>query len=168
MVIFVPHGPFVIDPHVGTNGRMIRKAEVAEFWTHHPSLKGERGVYIFGIRSGGGTTPIYVGKTEDQDFEREAFTSHKRDHYNIALHDYAKGTPLLFFLALPRAVGAPNLAAIDALETDLIAECLRVNPELANTKKRPKPPGWAIEGLLRSGSGRPSAAATALRSVLKL
>ena len=169
MVSFSPRGPFEVPVYAGKNGRIIGSAQGAAFWKEHAPLALARGVYIFGMRSGGGTRPTYVGKAT-VNFEQEVFTHHKLSaHYNVTLVNYARGTPILFFLVAPAAAGKPNLSAIDQLETDMLAESIRVNPDgVTNERKRPPPPLWSIHGVVRSTQGKPSAGAIALRELLKL
>lgn len=169
MIKFSPRGPLAVPVYQGTNGRIIRAAEAAQFWSSQAALATERGVYVFGIRSGGGVVPTYAGQATVT-FEQEVFTHHKlAAHYNVTLVDYQKGTPVLFFLVYPAGgVGAPNLAAIDDLETAMIAEVTRVNPGgVTNTKKKPAPPTWAINGVVRA-PGQPSASAREFATLLKL
>lgn len=155
--------------YVGTNGRLVRAAEGATFWRTHPAIASERGVYIFAMRSRGGTLPTYVGKATVT-FGQETFTPHKlAAHFNVTLVDYRKGTPLLYFLLLPQRIGAPNLRAIDELETSMIAEAIRVNPHgVTNSDKRPPAPLWSITGVVRASQGKPSASAQAFRTAMKL
>ena len=54
------------------------------------------------MRTGRGFRPIYVGKAVKQTFGKECFAPHKTgEHYNPALLDTLKGTPVIFFVALP-------------------------------------------------------------------
>lgn len=147
---------------------MIRKCDADQFWEDNPSLMDKRGVYVFGIRTGRAIVPTYVGKTEGT-FGGEALEPHKRsDHYNEALHTYERGTPVLFFLVYPTQAGALNKTAIDDLETALIAECVRVNPDgMTNMRKKPQIPSWSIQGVFRT-RGRPTESADDLRTMLKL
>lgn len=170
MIRFTPRGPFAIPLSKGPGGRTISLANVKAFWTTHATYQDDRGVYVFAIRSGGGLSPTYVGKAAEQTFGIEALHAHKRaDHYNVTLAHYAKGTPVLFLFVPQSGTMPTKRKAIDALETALIAEAIRVNPDgLTNHKKKPKPPLWAINGVVRSGTGKPSKSAKAARLLFDL
>ena len=120
----------------------------------------------FGIRSGGGITPIYVGRATGS-FKREIFASHKLTKYQQALADYSRGSPVLFFITPPPGRGAPNISAIKELEQFLIQTAVSQNPDLLNVKGTRRA-DWAIAGVVRSGVGRPSEGAKLLKTMLDL
>jgi hypothetical protein len=110
--------------------------------------------------------PVYIGKAT-KTFEQEMFTDHKRNKYNEALADQAKGTPILFFVALTKSAGPTNKSAIDEAESHLIQLGMKANRNLANDKKT-KVPSWSIKGIVRSGKGPAPKSAKTLRGCLKV
>jgi hypothetical protein len=164
MPIFNVHGPFKVPVYEGKAARTVTSDEGQAFWIKNTSLAKRRGCYVFGIRSGGGVTPIYVGKAT-KSFKQEVFQPHKLTKYQQALADYLKGTPVLFFLAPPATKGAPNVTSIGELEEFLIQTAVLKNPDLLNVKGTKKA-DWGIAGIIRGGVGKPSKAAQALKSSL--
>ena len=162
--IFDISGPFKVPLYKGTAGRIVDRETVAGFWDHHRPLQNRHGCYVFGMRAGKGYTPIYVGKAA-KSFKQECFTDHKLAHYNKALADYVRGTPVLFFVSLPRGRGRTNTRAIGKLEKYLITTAEIANPNLSNVQNRARDK-WGIRGFLRSGKGKPSAAAKAFRQLM--
>src|SRR5262245_60180744 len=78
---FVVAGPFEVPAHRAKVSRVVRTAEAATFWAKHKAFKTRRGCYVFGIRSGGGIRPMYVGKAT-KSFGQEVFEPHKLNKYN--------------------------------------------------------------------------------------
>jgi hypothetical protein len=71
-----------------------------DFWNGDSKaafLAEERGCYVFAIRSGGGMQPIYIGKAT-KSFRQETFNPANKHKYHNGFSDYAKGTPLMFFV----------------------------------------------------------------------
>lgn len=113
----------------------------------------ERGCYLFAIRAAKGFRPIYVGKTK-KSFEKECFTYHKvADHYQPALGNMGKDTPVLFLLTLGRGKGPINNRAIAQLEAFLIQNAVAKNPDLSNIQGT-KQEEWGIKGVIRGGKAR--------------
>jgi hypothetical protein len=160
MLSFTPNGPFAIPAYVDKAGKTITSAVVQQFWKEDAAFASCQGCYVFGIRSGGGITPFYVGKAT-KSFKQEAFTPHKIAKYQQALAASKKGTPVIFFNAAPTQKGAVNKSAIAHLETFLIQTAASSNRDLLNVKGT-KQADWAIAGIVRSGVGKPSAAAQKL------
>ena len=118
------------------------------------------------MRAGRGFRPIYVGKAVKQTFGKECFAPHKTgEHYNPALLDTLKGTPVIFFVALPAHRGKPNAKRIADLESFLIQLGVARNPDLSNIRGRTEKQ-WSIKGVVRGRRGKPSASATALKRML--
>ena len=165
MTAFQVAGPFNVPVYKGANGRIVREEDGAEFFANYPVHSSRRGCYVFAIRAGGGITPAYVGKAT-KGFGQECFQGHKLSKCNQTLVEYAKGTLVLYFFEAP--VGAKTAKTqIDQLETFLIQTALSANPDLLNIKKT-KQEQWSINGLFRSGSGKPSKAAQSARSMLAI
>lgn len=164
--IFEVFGPRTIPTYRGKAGRTITDDDVRLFWRANGDVAGMRGCYVFAMRSGAATKPAYVGKAT-RGFRREVFQYHKLTRYQQQLADSRLGTPVLFFVALPRRRGAPPTRHIGDLERFLIETAAAINPDLLNVRCVPDPP-WAIAGVVRRASGKPSDAARGLRTLLQI
>src|SRR2546422_10760758 len=98
-VSFEVLGPYAVP--TSPNTRMVSKDERATFFNSNPHLRDRLGAYVFGVRSGGGITPVYVGKTK-RSYDEECFTADKCLKYTKGLSSYVKGTPVLYFIPTPR------------------------------------------------------------------
>ena len=163
-VTFEILGPYEVSFHGDL--RMLTQEEGTEFFRDHPHLRDRRGAYVFGIRSGGGMSPIYVGEAT-KGFGQECFTNDKLLKYALGLAAYDKGTPVLFFVASLQKRGRVNVTVIDDLEDFLIQNAKAKNPDIVN-KKGTKEASWSIRGVVRGGHGKPSEAARAFRSMMGL
>lgn len=163
---FTVHGPFPISVEQRKKGKMIPR-DCPNFWQEYPKYKKRQGCYIFAIRNTRGYRPIYVGKTT-KTYSAECFTLHKiAEHYNPALLDIARGTPVMFFVTVPQAQGRPNQTKISSLEKFLTEVAASKNPELSNIQNKPKYE-WGITGVIRCGKGKPSVDAKELKTLLGL
>jgi len=79
-VTFDVLGPYEVQTN--PNSRVITKVEGRLFFRSNPHLRGRRGAYVFGVRSGGGITPVYVGKST-RPYDKECFTADKALKYTI-------------------------------------------------------------------------------------
>jgi hypothetical protein len=138
----------------------------------HTRLSNAVGCYIFAIRAAKGSRPWYVGKTEKSSFKGEAWTPHKLNLYNEALHRTEKGKPLLYFIARntkggkfakPRKGG---IGDIRALENLLIGTCLLRNSKLLNAKQTKHLRGIAVPGYMNEQPGARSKPAKDLAMLL--
>lgn len=150
-VTFDVLGPY--DVPTSPNSRVITTDEGKSFFRANPHLRGRRGAYVFGVRSGGGITPVYVGRST-RTYDKECFTADKALKYTKGLSAYARGTPVLFFVASPRKVGKPNAKVIGDLEDFLIQNAKARNKDLVN-KVGAGESNWSIRGALRSASQGP-------------
>jgi hypothetical protein len=158
-------GPLKVHFFKNVGGRTIRDTDIASFWgSHARKFHKLRGCYIFAMRTGGGCTPGYVGKTK-KNFKQEVFGSHQLKRYYEFMASYKSGRPVLFLVLAAQAKGAPNNSKIRAVEKYLIDLGLTANPELLN-KKDTKPPGWGIQGVIRGGQGKVSAGTSSFRQML--
>jgi hypothetical protein len=113
--------------------------DIQTFWKEveakHSGLQNAFGCYVFAIRAGRGTLPWYVGKT-CKGFKRECFELHKLRHYDDALTDITRGTPLLYFVArvTPRGSFSTSPSEKEAafVESTLIGMALKRNTALKN------------------------------------
>jgi len=149
--MFQVKGPFNVPIHKSSSSKLVAE-DITLFWSVARSLKNKKGCYVFAIRAGKGITPLYVGKTTNS-FEKECFTDHKIKHYNYALADYSKGTPIMFFVEYQAKQGKVNSSDISDLEDFLIQIGRRINPNLRNIKGA-KEPTWGIKGVIRGGKGK--------------
>lgn len=149
---FVVFGPFSVPLEPNKNAKMVAR-DLSAFWKTAGACRDRRGVYVFAMRAGRGFTPIYVGKAAKQSYENEAFSDHKlANHYNPALLEYERGSPVMFFIAHPKTKGAVNKSLIDKVETFLIDIASRKNPELSNIRKK-QDHEWRIRGVVRGRKG---------------
>ena len=139
--------------------------DISEFWLEN-GYSESFGCYIFAARTGRGITPLYVGKTM-KSFQKECFTDHKQNHYTRALNNYAKCTPVMFFIVYPGRKSERAKKSIKELEEFLIFTGQQVNPKLRNIK-RPKVPEWGIKGVLRSKGSMANKSAKYFREVFHL
>lgn len=125
-----------------------------EFWSEHAEadLAEKRGCYVFAIRDRG-LTPVYVGKAT-KSFKQETFNPTNRHKYSDGFSNYAKGTPLMYFVVHPTHRGRINATQIAAVENFLIQAGVAKNPYLQNVKGTQQP-RWSIKGVIRSGAGKP-------------
>jgi len=164
--MFSVYGPFNVPCYQGKAARTISDDNVKNFWKQHPSMAQYKGCYVFGIRAGKGFTPGYAGKAT-RSFKNEAFGSHKLARYQQFLADYQRGTPVIFFVVYPSKKGKVNVRHIEELETFLIQNGVRVNPDIMNVKGT-KVAKWGIKGVLRCGKGKVSQGVNEFRRLLKL
>jgi hypothetical protein len=164
--IFTVHGPRVIPTYRGKGGRTITDDDVRAFWRANGDITTLRGCYVFAVRTSRAMKPAYVGKATHS-FRREAFQYHKLTRYQQQLADSPSGTPVMFFVSLPRRRGAPATTHVAQLERYLIELAARINPDLLNVRcvvaER-----WRISGVLRRTSGKPSAAARAFKTLMHI
>lgn len=161
---FDVHGPFDVPVYQGKNGRIVRVEEGEALFRQHPTLKARRGCYVFGMRAGKGITPTYVGKAT-KTFGQECFTAHKLGKCNQTLVDYQKGTLVVFFLVAPTGKGRPATNQIGDVEDFLIQTGVAKNSRLLNVQGTKKA-SWTIKGVVRANKGKPSKAASSLKSAM--
>ena len=155
MTQFTVQGPFKVPFEKRRLAKMICPG-CRPFWRLHEGLASQRGCYVFAIRAGKGYRPIYVGRTTKGTFAEECFTNHKTGrHYNPALLNTRKGSPVMFFLTYPKPKGQKS---ISNLEKFLIQIAVARNPDLSNVVGTAKHT-WGIRGVIRGGKGKPSCAA---------
>ena len=154
MTEFTVVGPLKIPLYKGKGGRTITDENVDRFWEANKKYRKRRGCYVFAIRAGKGLTPGYVGKATKK-LKQEVFAHHKLTRYQQFLADYAKGTPVIFFVLAPVQKGKPNLVQIGQVEKYLIDLAVTANPDLLN-EKGASPNKWGIKGVIRGGKGKTS------------
>jgi len=138
---------------------------IKDFWTDHDSIAGSIGCYVFAMRSKS-LKPLYVGLTT-RSFKEECFTKHKMYHYDEALKEYSKGTPVMFFVTSAEKPTIPRCREIAQLENYLIQNGRYINPNLRNIRGG-HPPSWTISGVLRGGAGKPSDGAKRFRRMMRM
>lgn len=163
---FHASGPHVFKEHVLRNKKGVKHIDRKAFkkWLATLPFADSRGVYVFATGEKK-PKPWYVGLTAKNSFKSECGS--KEALINKMIQG-ASGSPVLFLLVAPPGWSSKIDAAIDSLETELMRACHWINPELLNTNK--KIPTWEtfIPGVLRTGAGKPSPAAKALRTALRI
>lgn len=157
-------GPLKVHYSKNVGGRAIGAVDIDSFWNSHAKYRKRRGCYIFSMRTGGGITPGYVGKTK-KNFKQEIFGAHQLTRYYEFMSQYKKGRPIFFFVVALQSAGKPNDSKIRAVEKYLIDLGLTANPELLN-RRDTKPPGWGIQGVIRGGKGKVSSGTGSFRRML--
>jgi hypothetical protein len=163
---FEVEGPFEVPVTRRKIGRSLSAENGREFWRQNAGLALRRGCYLFCMRAGQGITVAYVGQATGS-FEQEAFQPHKIVKYQTVLMDYARGTPVMYFVMAPLQRGAPNRVAIDECEDWLIWAAKRANPDVQNDKGGASAP-FEIPHVSDPARGRPSFAALELCQALQL
>lgn len=189
------YGPFEV-PRGHKNAALARlkvdKRQLKQFWTvvdggetdprtgkilGENGLSKARGIYIFANSAGGGFTPWYVGKTnQNAGFRGECFGPHKLLHYNDILQNdsYTRGTPVMFLIARMNASGKgfstskSNDREIDWLEAELIQLALAANSELVNEKRTKFVRELVVPGVIGNDNTQLSRANKDLQRVLNL
>jgi len=158
---FTVFGPFELVVSARKGGRAIDEAASREeilrtISARYPddNLESKPGCYIFGMRTGGrgaisgSYKPWYVGKAKRQALLKESLGKHQLNHYHLAMTEYNRGTPVIFWIA-KSAQGhrtSVNDSLLDQMETRLIEYAFEQNPGLRNDRKVPRL-GFAIDGL---------------------
>ena len=129
-------------------------------------ISDKNGCYVFAVRAGKGIRPWYVGKTSGR-MKTECFTNHKLDHYNKALGNYKRGTPVLFFVVPDGRKRKVAKTTLREMEIWLIKAAADQNFDLCN-KQHNRWPKWSIRGVINTGSGKPPQAASTFRKTMGL
>lgn len=154
MASFVVHGPFEVTHEKRKGGRTL---VFDDFWEEHAEaehLAEKCGCYVFAMRTGGGLQPIYVGKAT-RNFKQETFNPSNRHKYHNGFSNYARGSPIMYFVVHPNQKGRTNERQIAEIEDFLIQAGVAKNPDLQNVKGTQRP-SWSIKGVVRSGVGKRS------------
>jgi hypothetical protein len=164
MTILDVVGPLRVPSYKGKGGRTIRDEDIESFWAIYKHYKHRRGCYVFGRRAGKGFTPGYIGLAI-KSLAQEVFAHHKLSRYQQFLVEYAKGTPILFFILLPEKRGKPNATQLHKVERFLINLGLTANPNLLN-QHYTKPEKWGIRGVVRGGKGKVAKGTVGFRQMM--
>jgi hypothetical protein len=165
MVSFVVKGPFKVPVKIQRGGREL---VFDEFWAENSDahdIADKRGCYIFAIKNKT-INPIYIGKTNNS-FRDEATTNDKLHKYQKGFVRYRNGSPVMYFVVHPSNRGPINIKAIKELENFLIQSGIAKNPDLQNVRGTRKP-SWSIQGVIRSGAGVPSNAASEFKKLFDI
>jgi hypothetical protein len=158
---FKVYGEYKISVKKNKRGSIIEKDSIEKFWTESKE-EDLIGCYIFGLRTGGGIIPHYIGKAT-RSFRQECFTADKLRKYYHIMSD-RNGTPVMFFVATTRN---GSKIAVAEIEKYLINNAINKNPDLFNIKHT-KQPAWCIKGIVRSGCGNTSLASQKLKRSIGL
>jgi len=151
-VVLDVFGPCKI-PHDGEGKKKrIDDEHIAEFWgnTVGREISAKQGCYVFALQVGKGYTPWYVGKAT-KTFKQECFTSDKTKKYNRLLWTGRKGSPVMFFVAMPgsnKKISAPIIAD---MEKFLIQSAVIKNDDILNVHHTRNIGLWGIRGIIRGG-----------------
>lgn len=165
MTSFVVHGPFELEFEKRNGGRTL---QFDNFWGRGSGaqhLAGKTGCYVFAIRNRT-LIPIYVGKAT-KSFKQETFNPGNKHKYHDGFSQYAKGTPVMYFVVHPDQRGRTNTHQIGQIEEFLIQAGAARNPDIQNVKGAQQP-GWKIKGVIRSGVGKRSSAEADLRKLFDI
>lgn len=165
MATFEVHGPFKVSFEKRKGGRTL---VFDDFWEEDGAanyLAKERGCYVFAIRNKA-LTPIYVGKAA-KTFKQETFNQANKHKYHNGFSEYAKGTPVMYFVVHPAQKGPANGKQISAIEDFLIQAGVAKNPDLQNVRGAQQP-NWSIKGVIRSKGGKPNGAEGQFRKLFDI
>lgn len=168
MAKFTVAGPFDV-PTTRAVCRIMDSDKIKEAWSSQWNYYAKRkGVYVFGIRTSGGATPIpiYVGKAT-KNFRQECFTDHKIVKLMKVCATYKRGVPIIFFVCHPTQKGKTNNREITEIESELMNLGYNRNKNIQNEKGIFKPT-WSIQGVIRSSKGKTVAGAKVLKATLGL
>jgi hypothetical protein len=158
--------PFV-KQHSGS-AKHIGNKQMKQFWedADAKTVVKKQGCYVFALQAAKGFCPWYVGKAT-KSMKQECLEHHKITHYNTALFQGKKGTPVFFFIVPGENRNKVPKKSIDQMETFLIQSALTKNPQLLNVQKT-NIPDWSIKGVIRGGQGKPKANARKFRTAMGL
>lgn len=165
MTSFVVHGPFEIDYQRRKGGRSL---DFKKFWNKESRahyLAGKTGCYIFAMRNRA-LTPIYVGKAT-KSFQQETFNPSNRHKYHDGFSEYARGTPIMYFIVHPDQRGRTNSRQIGEIEEFLIQAGVAKNPDIQNVRGAQQPE-WKIKGVIRGGVGKRSTTEADFRNLFDI
>ncbi|MER8511686.1 hypothetical protein NKH47_01850 [Mesorhizobium sp. M1060] len=171
------YGPFVLPRSKDDNLIFLDDGERAAFWDKVEAtedwLSNTCGCYVFGLRSGGGTLPWYVGKAERQSFRTECLSVDKVKKFNSVLASGIRGTPVLYLYARTTPgtwqFSRPSTTRhndIRFVERSLIAFALDRNPDLVNKQETKMYRTLIVPGWLNTPPGALSTAASDLKTVM--
>lgn len=165
--IYDVHGPYEI-PRDLLGGRAGERESEEEFWSQKKELDevGDgTGVFLFGISTAKGLIPYFVG-TAPRSFRAEVFRADHRRRYKSVLGAYARGRPVMLFVARPPRRGRKRESELDEIASTLLAVGKKRHPELQRLDVDDVP--WGIRGVLHGGVGRTSESASELRRIMGL
>lgn len=115
-------------------------------------LANECGCYVFAMRASSGLCPVYVGKAT-RTFKQEAFNATNKHKFHNGFSEWARGTPLMYFVVHPSSRGHTNVTQIGKIEDFLIQAGAAKNPGIMNIRGVQQPK-WSIKGVIRSKAGK--------------
>lgn len=159
--VYEVHGPLEIPDEAleGTRGSQ-DEARRALFGAE---LSEQRGVFVFGVRTARGIVARLVG-TAPRGFAEDVFRPERARAYARALEGYRRARPVLLLVARPPKRGRIRESEIEEIAQTVMALATLRDPGIELLES--EGPEWAIQGVLRSGPGRLSRAATELRRIL--
>lgn len=132
--------------------RFIDEAAIDELCEECTELDRPAGVYAFGLRTGGGIVPVYIGMTEGRSLRKEAFNDRNVKQIDRYINEH-RGTLVIFTVTQVKGPGKPNISDISEIEYFLIGRAKGRNPHLINVR-RPGEDAFSIKGVYNGGPGK--------------
>jgi hypothetical protein len=132
--------------------RFIDETSIDELCEGCAELERPAGVYVFGLRTGGGIVPVYIGMTEGRSLRREAFNDRNVKQIDRYINEH-KGTLVIYVVTQIKGPGKPNISDISEIEYFLIGRGKGRNPNLINVRT-PAEDAFSIKGVYNGGPGK--------------
>ena len=174
-MLFEVYGPFTLprqESGLIDVSREKKKSFLEDIEKVRSGLSKSHGCYVFGLASGRGALPWYVGKAEKLSFSDEMLTPTKLLHYNNVLAGRRRGKPVVYLIARVTPSGRlcrPGAnATVAFLETMLIGIGMQRNAELRNRKDTRLLRELKVRGVINSKQGHPGRPAVQLKALLDM
>jgi hypothetical protein len=159
--VYDVHGPLEIpDEALGGSRGAVDEARAELF---AGELADSRGVFLFGVRTARGIVPRLIGRAPNG-FAKDVFRPERVRAYQGALEGYRRARPVLLLVARPAKRGRIRESEITEIAQTILSLASMRSDDLQLMDS--EEPDWAIQGVLRSGPGRLSRAATELRRII--
>jgi hypothetical protein len=159
--VYEVHGPIEItDAALGGSRGAVDEAR-AEMWTG--DLADSRGVFVFGVRTARGIVPRLIG-TAPNGFAQDVFRPERVRQYQRAMEGYRRARPVVLLVARPAKRGRIRESEIAEIAQTILSLSSMHHGDIQLMDG--EPPDWSIQGVLRSGPGRLSRAATEMRRII--
>lgn len=168
MSTFIVKGPFEVPIKIQQTGaKTIDKEKLDKLANRCPTFR-KIGCYVFSLKAGKGSKPLYVGKTESQTIFDEAFGHRNKNLVTEALNEQKRGKLQIWTVTQHSARGPKNKSAIGEIEKVVTSWAVEKNPNLLNSHNTKKGDSWSIKGVQPSSRGTRSQEATAFRKMMGL
>lgn len=164
MAKFIVKGPIEVPTKKQAGGgKHIDQSGVDKLVEKHATLE-KMGCYIFSLKAGKGSKPLYVGKTA-RTIIKEAFSDRNRLYVGIKFSEHRRGT-LQIWTITPVGRGRAPVNEIKDIEKEITEIASIKNPDLINTQNRAKKRNWSIEGVVQPKPGPRSTEAKGFRKMV--